>query len=41
MLKKMKTKLKKAVKWYFEQCAKTYTTCPSGMIPLINNFNKI
>ena len=40
MFKMMKTKLKKAIKWYLEQCSKSYTTCPSGMLPIIKNYNE-
>lgn len=37
MMKKMKQRVKKTIKWYFEQSAKSYTNCPTGMIPIVNN----
>ena len=36
MMKKITRKLKKAIKWYFDQNANSNTCCPSGMIPLVN-----
>lgn len=35
-MKKITNNLKKAIKWYFEQIAKTNVCCPSGMIPPLN-----
>lgn len=29
--------IKKAVKWYLEKSANTYTWVPSGMVPYIRN----